>query len=198
MAESTTKKRFDSMYRATKPGMRKSKKFAKIEMKDGSSFRRRNANQYGDADGGKAYTENRRNRTDRNVFLQEGGSVSDIEMQEGIEMAKRGKRISSRSKLAKEIEGDISGLLKSDSRKSIDSKLKASKAGKRRSKKFATIMKKDGTRFRRRNANQYGDAEGNKSYYEYRKNRTDKNVWLEDGGALPTMEGFTYEIGGLL
>lgn len=195
---SSTKKRFDSIYSASKPGKRKSSKFAKIVMRNGDVFRRRNANQYGNAVGNKTYTENRKNRTDKDIFLEQGGGVSDIEMGEGIEMAKRGMSVASRNRLASALKKDIEGVYKADVNKSIDSKLRASKAGKRTSKKYARIQRKDGSYFRRRNANQFGEASGNKKYYEYRKNRTDKNVWLEEGGSLPTMGGFVYNIGGLI
>jgi hypothetical protein len=198
MAVSNTKKRFDSIYSASKPGKRKSSKFAKIVMRNGDVFRRRNANQYGNAVGNKTYTENRKNRTDKDIFLQKGGGVSDIEMGEGIEMAKRGTTVAKRKSLEKAITKDVEGLFKADSNRAIDSKLRATKAGKRKSKKYARIQRKDGSYFRRRNANQFGDAQGNQTYYEYRKNRTDKNVWLEDGGALPTSGEFVYNIGGLI
>lgn len=43
---------------------------------------------------------------------------------------------------------------------------------------------RDGSKFRRRNANQYGEAEGGLNYYESRPNRSDKSVWLERGATL--------------
>jgi hypothetical protein len=125
--------------------------------------------------------------------------VDKLESVYGVsEMAKRGTTVAKRKSLEKAITKDVEGLFKADSNRAIDSKLRATKAGKRKSKKYARIQRKDGSYFRRRNANQFGDAQGNQTYYEYRKNRTDKNVWLEDGGALPTSGGFVYNIGGLI
>jgi hypothetical protein len=201
MAESTTKRRFDKMYKASKPGERKSKKFAKIERADGTTFRRRNANDsYPDGvPGGKTYSEKRPNRTDKRIYLEQGGSLgegmgtyestlqSNIEMGEGIEMAKRGKKIPEYNREA-------------------DKQFAAMGPGERTSKRFAKIYKKDGTYFRRKNANgSYPDGvPGGLDYTENRPNRSDKRIWLEDGGSLPmedggsfSGEGFTYEIGGL-
>lgn len=55
----------DKMYKALGDGERTSKKVSKIRMSDGSTFKRKNANQYGTAEGGNDYTEKRSNRTDR-------------------------------------------------------------------------------------------------------------------------------------
>ena len=55
----------DKMYKALGDGERTSKKVASIRMSDGSTFKRKNANQYGAAEGGNDYTEKRSNRTDR-------------------------------------------------------------------------------------------------------------------------------------
>ena len=55
----------DKMYKALGDGERTSKKVASIRMSDGSTFKRKNANQYGTAEGGNDYTEKRSNRTDR-------------------------------------------------------------------------------------------------------------------------------------
>lgn len=55
----------DKMYKALGEGERTSKKVASIRMSDGSKFKRKNANQYGAAEGGNDYTEKRSNRTDR-------------------------------------------------------------------------------------------------------------------------------------
>jgi hypothetical protein len=55
----------DKMYKALGEGERTSKKVASIRMSDGSTFKRKNANQYGTAEGGNDYTEKRSNRTDR-------------------------------------------------------------------------------------------------------------------------------------
>jgi len=55
----------DKMYKALGEGERTSKKVASIRMSDGSTFKRKNANQYGAAEGGNDYTEKRSNRSDR-------------------------------------------------------------------------------------------------------------------------------------
>lgn len=55
----------DKMYKALGEGERTSKKVASIRMSDGSTFKRKNANQYGTAEGGNDYTEKRSNRSDR-------------------------------------------------------------------------------------------------------------------------------------
>jgi len=54
----------DGRYKALGVGERTSKKVSRIKMTDGSSFKRRNANQYGDAEGGNEYVETRSNRSD--------------------------------------------------------------------------------------------------------------------------------------
>lgn len=141
MARSAKAKQFDKLYLASKPGKRTSKKWSTILKVDGTKFKRRNANQEGDAEGGKTYTENRVNRTDKRFA--------------GLRMAEKG--------------------MQTAKGKALDKNLLASAPGKRTSKKWATILKKDGTKFKRRNANQEGDAEGGKKYYENRVNRTDKN-----------------------
>jgi hypothetical protein len=58
----------DRKYSAMKAGRRIGKKVSKIVMSDGSKFKRRNMNQYGQAGGGEYY-ESRRNRTDRRKTL---------------------------------------------------------------------------------------------------------------------------------
>jgi hypothetical protein len=58
----------DRKYSAMKAGRRIGKKVSKIAMSDGSKFKRRNMNQYGQAGGGEYY-ESRRNRTDRRKTL---------------------------------------------------------------------------------------------------------------------------------
>jgi hypothetical protein len=55
----------DKMYKALGEGERTSKKVSTIRMSDGSTFKRKNANQYGAAEGGNDYTEKRSNRSDR-------------------------------------------------------------------------------------------------------------------------------------
>ena len=62
----------DKMYKALGEGERTSKKVSTIRMPDGSSFKRRNANQYGMAEGGNDYTEKRPNRSDK--FDNGGGT----------------------------------------------------------------------------------------------------------------------------
>lgn len=73
-----TNKKLDKEYAAQGPGERTSKKFATIYRKDGSSFRRKNANQYypDGVPGGEDYTEKRINRTDKNLYYEDGGSVA--------------------------------------------------------------------------------------------------------------------------
>ena len=66
----------DKKYMAEKKGMRVSKKVAEIERRDGTIFKRRNANQYGKVKGGNTYYENRDNRTDKRIYLEKGGHVS--------------------------------------------------------------------------------------------------------------------------
>lgn len=65
----------DKKYKALKSGQRKSHKFADVEMRGGGVYHRRNANQYGKAKGGKTYTENRPNRTDKRIYLEKGGKI---------------------------------------------------------------------------------------------------------------------------
>jgi len=56
----------DKRYKSSKPsGRRVSSKYSTITMADGTTFRRRNANQTGDVKGGRTYNEKRPNRTDR-------------------------------------------------------------------------------------------------------------------------------------
>ena len=55
----------DSRYKALPEGSRKSKKYATIELADGTKIRRRNANQTGDVEGGRYYSEKRPNHTDK-------------------------------------------------------------------------------------------------------------------------------------
>lgn len=75
----TTKKRkrlrpeeiIDNEYSALKPGARKSAKVSYVEMRGGTGYYRKNANQYvksGKA-GGREYTENRSNRADSKKYL---------------------------------------------------------------------------------------------------------------------------------
>lgn len=55
----------DGDFGAEKAGERKSRKYSTIEIKSGGEYTRRNANQYGKAKGGRNYTENRDNRSDK-------------------------------------------------------------------------------------------------------------------------------------
>lgn len=55
----------DSRYKALPEGRRKSKKYATIELANGTKIRRRNANQTGDVEGGRYYSEKRPNHTDK-------------------------------------------------------------------------------------------------------------------------------------
>jgi hypothetical protein len=69
----------DKMYMAEKKGKRVSQKVAQIERRDGTIFKRRNANQYGKVKGGNTYYEYSDNRSDKRVFLAEGGNISGFE-----------------------------------------------------------------------------------------------------------------------
>jgi hypothetical protein len=159
-------KKLDKMYKAIGKGERTSKTFATIRMTDGRTFKRKNANQYGDAEGGNDYVENRVNRTDlypkdaRKKIMETGGGVG-----------------------------------RSGWAKATDKMYKAIGKGERTSSTFATIRKTDGTSFKRRNANQYGNAEGGNDYVENRVNRTDaypndkrKKVMANGGGLANTTE----------
>lgn len=55
----------DGDFGAEKAGERKSRKYSTVEIKSGGEYTRRNANQYGKAKGGRNYTENRDNRSDK-------------------------------------------------------------------------------------------------------------------------------------
>ncbi len=147
----------DKMYAAIGAGERTSKKFATIRRTDGTSFKRKNANQYypDGVPGGEDYTENRVNRTDkygkdaRKKIMETGG---DVEMATG------------------------GGVGRSAWAKATDKQYAAIGAGERTSKKFATIRRTDGTSFKRKNANQYypDGVPGGEDYTENRVNRTDK------------------------
>jgi hypothetical protein len=83
----------DKMYKALGEGERTSKKVASIRMSDGSTFKRKNANQYGAAEGGNDYTEKRSNRSDRfdlggtadssNTGANMGGTMGSSVMKHG-------------------------------------------------------------------------------------------------------------------
>jgi hypothetical protein len=165
-------KKADKNLSAMGAGERESKKVATIYKKDGTSFKRKNANQFypDGVPGGLEYTEKRPNRTDKGDWYKDGGKAP--------EMKKGGKTI----------ENSYS--------KKADKNLSAMGAGERESKKVATIYKKDGTSFKRKNANQFypDGVPGGLEYTEKRPNRTDKGDWLENGGMTDT---FVYTIGGL-
>ena len=80
MARSTER---DKLYKAIGKGERTSKKVAIIQKTDGTSFRRRNANGYGNAEGGNDYVEKRPNRTDfypkdkRKKIMETGGKTTE-------------------------------------------------------------------------------------------------------------------------
>ena len=88
----------DKMYKALGEGERTSKKVSSIRMSDGSTFKRKNANQYGAAEGGNDYTEKRSNRTDRfdlggtadssNTGANMGGTMGSSVMKHGGEVGK--------------------------------------------------------------------------------------------------------------
>ena len=79
--------------------------------------------------------------------------------------------------------------------KQADSNLKAMGKGERTSKKVSTIRTASGTSFRRKNANQYGAAEGGNDYTEKRVNRTDS---FETGGTADSAENGGANVGGTL
>jgi hypothetical protein len=79
--------------------------------------------------------------------------------------------------------------------KSADSNFKAMGKGERTSKKVSTIRTASGTSFRRKNANQYGAAEGGNDYTEKRVNRTDS---FETGGTADSAENGGANVGGTL
>ena len=78
--------------------------------------------------------------------------------------------------------------------KMTDANLKAMGKGERTSKKVSTIRKADGTSFRRKNANQYGAAEGGNDYTEKRVNKTDR---FDLGGTADSADKGA-DIGGTL
>ena len=67
-------KKADKNRRALPPGERTSAKTSQLNI-NGKNYRRRNANQFGKAEGGNDYTEIRKNRTDKNLKtkLKQGG-----------------------------------------------------------------------------------------------------------------------------
>lgn len=71
----------DKNYKARKPGKRKSRKYATVQIRGGGSYRRRNANKYGEVEGGEEYTETRKNRSDNDLrkMYDKGGKIQSIE-----------------------------------------------------------------------------------------------------------------------
>jgi hypothetical protein len=73
----------DNLYKAIGKGERTSHKVSYITKADGSRFRRENANQHGNAEGGNDYVENRPNRTDiypkdrRKKIMKTGGKTPE-------------------------------------------------------------------------------------------------------------------------
>jgi hypothetical protein len=73
----------DKLYKAIGKGERTSHKVSYITKADGSRFRRENANQHGNAEGGNDYVENRPNRTDfypkdrRKKIMENGGKTAE-------------------------------------------------------------------------------------------------------------------------
>jgi hypothetical protein len=59
----------DGDFGAEKAGERKSRKYSTVEIKSGGEYTRRNANQYGRAKGGRNYTENRPDRSDKKRWI---------------------------------------------------------------------------------------------------------------------------------
>ena len=115
----------DKMYKALGEGERTSKKVASIRMSDGSTFKRKNANQYGTAEGGNDYTEKRSNRTDRfdlggtadssNTGANMGGTMGSSIMKDGGATLKDAKGESQKFelKVLKQLSGFNGGRAKS-------------------------------------------------------------------------------------
>jgi hypothetical protein len=110
----------DKMYKALGEGERTSKKVSSIRLSDGTSFKRRNANQHGTAEGGNDYTEKRSNRSDRfdlggtadssNTGANMGGTMGSSIMKTGGKI--KGFRFSGRikeltDKLSRENKDDV-------------------------------------------------------------------------------------------
>ena len=103
----------DKMYKALGEGERTSKKVSSIRMSDGSTFKRKNANQYGAAEGGNDYTEKRSNRTDRfdlggtadssNTGANMGGTM-------GSSVMKHGGEIKENNRMYNFLKDDLVGL----------------------------------------------------------------------------------------
>ena len=104
-----TSRKFDKLYKAIGKGERTSKKFATIRMTDGTSFKRRNANQFypdgvpGDED----YTEKRINRTDK--YTKDGKVIAKVGANIGNKKIYEELYSSPRKLLVKELIEDLGG-----------------------------------------------------------------------------------------
>jgi hypothetical protein len=74
----------DNKFSALKEGKRKSEKYAYVDIRGGSTYRRRNANQYGKTKGGNIYYEYHENRVDSKRFLQKGGRLLNNNSMDGF------------------------------------------------------------------------------------------------------------------
>jgi hypothetical protein len=97
-----------------------------------------------------------------------------------LEDAKNGKKYAKGGRLKAKKKKDYS----QNRNPELDKMYMAEKKGKRVSQKVAQIERRDGTIFKRRNANQYGKVKGGNTYYEYSDNRTDSRKYLAKGGNL--------------
>ena len=68
----------DKKYSALKRGRRVSERYAYVDMKNGETYRRRNANQHGKTKGGGVYYEHHENRVDNKKFLADGGNIEVV------------------------------------------------------------------------------------------------------------------------
>jgi hypothetical protein len=68
----------DKKYSALKRGRRVSERYAYVDMKNGETYRRRNANQHGKTKGGGVYYEHHENRVDNKKFLADGGNIEIV------------------------------------------------------------------------------------------------------------------------
>jgi transcriptional regulator with XRE-family HTH domain len=66
----------DDNYSAKKSGKRTSHQNSLVKMRGNRSYYRRNANQYGETEGGNTYYEYNDNRTDEGRYLEKGGSTN--------------------------------------------------------------------------------------------------------------------------
>lgn len=82
-------KKADKVRKALHPGERESHKTSMLDI-NGTKHRRRNANQYGKAEGGNDYVENRKNRSDVNLKkkLEGGGAIETVTTKDGVVVEK--------------------------------------------------------------------------------------------------------------